>query len=523
VGSAVCGKANGKRCPFFEGCGYLTQFDRARDADVLIVAHEFMFERLPKSVLHDVAYVIIEEDFIPTGDAITELSVDVFRSHSIGAAPALDRHGEADEEKTADLLRYSTMIATMADGGPDGYLADDALDCHHVTQSDARYLRYLHWNRQRDAQMHPGMSLAERREAQLHAAINQQLPRIAAMMLMLENGEAARIRLTTDNKVRRSIILHGRRPVAGWLSDKPTLMLNATARLADVQGFFPTAIMMDLPQARMPHQRVHPILGSFGKSAMTDSKVADLVAEARAHAAHGKAVLVICHEQCEAAFKAIPDVRTLHNGNYAGDDDHGDVDVILDIGGPFAPYKQIAEIAPARTGQAVPIVQPVRRPCVALMEDSTGVQFERMAYEHPAAHGPPRTWAEVVCRFVPAPIAGGALLIPAPARPPKPLDPPATIVEPAPVTSPWPIGSLKYTGPLGFLGDIGPIGSLTPVNHYDEVETVAKAVPEPSSALVLLGGLGGLLLIRTRQMRSGRTLLPGARHRGPQAVPEAHL
>ena len=35
----------------------------------------------------------------------------------------------------------------------------------------------LHWKRQRNAQMHPGMSLAERREAQHYAAINQQLPR----------------------------------------------------------------------------------------------------------------------------------------------------------------------------------------------------------------------------------------------------------------------------------------------------------------------------------------------------------
>ena len=69
---------------------------------------------------------------------------------------------------------------------------------------------------------------------------------------------------------------------------------------------------------------------------MKSDKVADLVAEARAHAAAGKAVLVICHEQCEAAFKGIPGARTLHHGNYAGDDDHGDVDVIMHIGGPFA-------------------------------------------------------------------------------------------------------------------------------------------------------------------------------------------
>jgi hypothetical protein len=46
------------------------------------------------------------------------------------------------------------------------------------------------------------MSLAERREAQHHAAINQQLPRIAAMMHMLANGEASRTRLIADNKGR---------------------------------------------------------------------------------------------------------------------------------------------------------------------------------------------------------------------------------------------------------------------------------------------------------------------------------
>jgi hypothetical protein len=72
--------------------------------------------------------------------------------------------------------------------------------------------------------------------------------------------------------------------------------------------------------------------------------------------------------ECEAAFKGIPGARTLHHGNYAGDDDHGDVDVIMHIGGPFAAYKKIAEMATARTGQAVPIVQPIRRACTALME-----------------------------------------------------------------------------------------------------------------------------------------------------------
>jgi hypothetical protein len=57
----------------------------------------------------------------------------------------------------------------------------------------------------------------------------------------------------------------------------------------------------------------------------------------------------------------------------------------MHIGGPFAAHDEIAKMATARIGQAVPIVQPIRRLCTALMEDGTGVQFERMAYEHPAA------------------------------------------------------------------------------------------------------------------------------------------
>ena len=48
-------------------------------------------------------------------------------------------------------------------------------------------------------------------------------------------------------------------------------------------------------------------------------ELAELVARARSYAAQGKSVLVITHERCEAGFKAIPGVRTLHHGDLAGD------------------------------------------------------------------------------------------------------------------------------------------------------------------------------------------------------------
>jgi hypothetical protein len=124
----------------------------------------------------------------------------------------------------------------------------------------------------------------------------------------------------------------------------------------------------------------------------------------------------------------------------------------------------------------------------------------RAAHHTATVSGPSRTWAEVVCKFIPAAVAGGGLLIPAPANPPRMLDPPApvTIVEPAPAISPWPIGSIES------LGQTDPFWFMVRVGRYDPVETVPKVVPEPSSALVLLGGLGGLLLIQIMRMRSGR-------------------
>jgi hypothetical protein len=103
----------------------------------------------------------------------------VFRPHPFSSAPVLDRHGEADEEKTVDLLRYSASVAAMADAEPDDYLA--------------------------------------------HAGEWRGLPYRA------DQGSAQH------------------RPA--WLSHKPVLTLNATARLADVQRLFPTAIVADMPQA----------------------------------------------------------------------------------------------------------------------------------------------------------------------------------------------------------------------------------------------------------------------------------
>lgn len=75
----------------------------------------------------------------------------------------------------------------------------------------------------------------------------------------------------------------------------------------------------------------------------------------------------------------------LHHGLVAGDDDYADVDLVVQIGGPFAPPAEIARLACAESGRLVETARPKRVPCVVLLADGTGVQFERLAYEDKAA------------------------------------------------------------------------------------------------------------------------------------------
>jgi hypothetical protein len=117
-------------------------------------------------------------------------------------------------------------------------------------------------------------------------------------------------------------------------------------------------------------------------------------------------------------------------------------------------------------------------------------------------------WFKLVCKVIPAGLAGGgALLAPHPTSPLLLPAPPPAIVTPPPAVSPglppiwnfWPQPpSTPYAGPW------------TPVIS---VRTPPASVPEPSSAAVLSGGVAGLLLLRFSMQRlaysSGR-LQPAA-------------
>jgi hypothetical protein len=112
----------------------------------------------------------------------------------------------------------------------------------------------------------------------------------------------------------------------------------------------------------------------------------------------------------------------------------------------------------------------------------------RVLRHAPAVASHNHTWIEVVCKVIPAAVAGGGLLMPHPLNPPRLPAPPPFIV-PAPAFSP--------AFPPGIT-----FGPQIPATPRGGGPTRAEVTPEPSSALLLIGGLAGLLLARWSTHRS---------------------
>jgi hypothetical protein len=128
-------------------------------------------------------------------------------------------------------------------------------------------------------------------------------------------------------------------------------------------------------------------------------------------------------------------------------------------------------------------------------------QGGRAAHHGSAVVTHPRVWFELVCKVVPAAVAGGGLLIPHPTGP-LPGHEPLGLIQPA---LPGLLPGLLPPGlpPGAPSGWIIPPEILPPSYYAPPTETVANEYPppsnsevvEPSTALLLLTALLGLLLV----------------------------
>jgi len=187
--TAVCGPApGGARCGFRDDCDYFAGLERAKAADLMIVAHNFLFEQLPAALKHDLAWVVVDEDFAALADRIFDLTLDTLAPETLARFPVLADDGTADAHATPELQRLHDMIHTAARACIDGYLTADALRSAGFTAvSDApARMRALTWRRKQPVQMRPGMEIEARKAAVRLAAVNAQLPGIAALAHALD-------------------------------------------------------------------------------------------------------------------------------------------------------------------------------------------------------------------------------------------------------------------------------------------------------------------------------------------------
>jgi hypothetical protein len=402
INSAVCGSGqSGSCCPFREWCGtdgYFGGLHRAAKADMVICAHNFAFEELPRTLLHDVALAVIDEGFTALADVRFDLALSTIDVATVHRFPMLDDDDNPDPVATIDLQRsLHEPLIEAAKSCIDGYLAVDALrDVGFTIMADApSRMRAANWRRKVPVQMRPGMSLEDRKAAARGAAVNAQLPRIAALThaleAMLTRGDKAAGYVSVRLDVRRTgsqvvLTVRSQREPAAWLKDLPVLMLNATGRAEDLRRVFPSAEAPEMPRARWENFEVHQILGGFGRSTlarhptrlqeMRDLLTVTMMGKQRS--------MVAIHKPCEDAFAGISGVATEHHGNLAGSNDHQDADIGFVIGGAFADSKEVASIAAARGAGAVMPRPPGRVNRAALLISGTAVGIECLAYEDPA-------------------------------------------------------------------------------------------------------------------------------------------
>jgi hypothetical protein len=401
VNRAVCGKTRPgePKCRFRAGCAYFRQLEECAAGDIVIMAHNFLFDGLrehQKALLDNVNAVVIEEDI---GDDIgigsVALPLSVFDSEQLERHPVLKRgpSGQArDNAKTEELDRIYAKIQDAIDLIEAGERPVPAVRAAGLSKAECDQARRLNWRRRIDDEMYPDMPRRERQERAAAASLNVTLPRIAAALHAFaqiaddatnrDNGDGPRLWVE-----RGRLQVPGLREPAAWVDARPVIWASTTTRHERARQFFPTLEVVKPSAPVAPHQHVHLRLGAHGKSAFEKSahKLDDMRDDIQVNMLGKKAGLVICYRAIEQAFAGIPNVKTLHHGSVAGDDDFRDIDALFVIGGPFARRRDIARIASAEARCWVPVAEPERTPCAALLADGGGVELTRLAYPDPRA------------------------------------------------------------------------------------------------------------------------------------------
>ncbi|MDJ0391160.1 hypothetical protein QMO56_23905 [Roseomonas sp. E05] len=405
VEAAVCGRAGGARCPFFDTCAYQRQKLATQRADVVVAAHEVMLGGMPAGIGNGFGLVVADESWWQDGIGRTQVGVETLAAGP-GAhwVPRQDDPERMDEGATNDLHALRARLAAAVQASPDGYLTRAALLTARLDAKGCGMAHRLEWRRKVSGLLHPGLPEEARQDALRRCRGNAAIPALAAVWKAAEElldggGEATgRVELATvegSQGRRRVLRLNTIQAVAEKVLGLPLLLLDATLPAELLRHRLPRLRVLAKVRAQAPHMQVHQVLGGFGKTSLTPNPATHPAENAR----RGNRIaelrdfivlrtgcaraLVITYQQLEAHFAGLPRVETAHFNAVAGRDEWRDVRHLFVIGRPMPAAGDTRRLAAALSGRPVPVALPPPVTCGATMRDGTAAPVLVHAYADP--------------------------------------------------------------------------------------------------------------------------------------------
>ncbi|WFU45826.1 hypothetical protein QA640_44160 (plasmid) [Bradyrhizobium sp. CB82] len=382
-------------CPFYYECGYQAQKEAAKHADVIFLAHEYLFAP-PKSLTKKVGLVVIDESFWQSGLSSSYIAVDALDAE-LETFPVRnnghDRNGD-DTAHLADLIDRLKLGVALARGvqvtdagnysREDGYLTKAALLAAGLLPGDkyeggsGAAAAKLEWRRKVEVDLTPQSSEETAKARVKEFRFLGQLGKRAAMWRAIEellsgpDEATGRLRIVMKNTKDGTVLclrINGRRDIHERIAGLPVIVLDATLHLEILKYFFPRIeVALDL-KVMAPHEHVTQVIGlpvgkaSLSKldpgkrSAAEEKRVGNkrerLLKTVRKLAA-GRRTLLITNKELEEQFDgAVPNMETAHFNAVEGIDRWRDVECLITIGRPLPAPNAIEHMAAALTGKPI--------------------------------------------------------------------------------------------------------------------------------------------------------------------------
>lgn len=386
---AACGSATSEwRCLYFFTCAYQKQKDAAKKADVVIVAHEFLFRAPPKFLTENVGIIIADESFWQSGIETRILKATTF-GMNFDAFPVRQVDGqdrETDPIGTKILSEFHSKVQTALGAQKDGYLQKQLFLSVGLNPENCALATRYEFARKVAVPMRPGLTQAQRDELKEMGAINAQIATMAQFWVLLgqalsPDAEAlcGRLELKTQHTAQgseRLIIIRLRRDFSNLTKQLPVLMLDATFP-GVIMGHFASNIRL-LAEIRVaaPFMRVTAIIGGgFGKLEQEALLAPDADAHKRRRLARqqafvrgfgfGARALAITYKAAARGYEGLEGVEVAHFGAVAGRDEwgpqegKGGIKTLFVIGRHMPSPPSVLDLTVALTGKAIAPLVPI--------------------------------------------------------------------------------------------------------------------------------------------------------------------